>query len=507
MTFHISDSLFSELNDLIATRMGLSFPSGRESDLERGVCSAAREFGYRDVEMCIRWLLSSRLTRSQIETLAIHLTVGETYFFRENKAFEALEQIILPESIQRSKKSRQLRIWSAGCASGEEPYSIAMLLSQTLPDLGDWNITILATDVNHRALNKAHIGIYNRWSFRDCPQRVKQKYFERTEDGDFEICPDIKRMVTFGYHNLAEDPYPSLLNNTNAMDIIFCRNVLMYFVPDKQATAIQNFYLCLTDGGWLIVSPSECSHALYPQFVAVPDGNVPLYRKDSQSHRLTEALQTARAPSTVPIEGTTASPRRYRERRRESHGRSRPAVTSALEEEPRDRAGSKPTREQEAGALYEQNRYVEAEEAALALLSRNQTDPEATALLAKICANQGRLSEALIWCQKVISINKLNPSYHYLLATILQEQGQSEGAVSSLKHALFLDPTFALAHVALGNLARRQHKSRESRRHFMNALSLLSTHRPEDVLPQADGMTAGRLIEVINSTAYMEKLP
>lgn len=272
--------------------MGLRFPKERWRDLERGIRSAAPEFGFKDTPSCIHWLLSAPLTKSQIEILASHLTIGETYFFRDKKVFEILEQHILPEFLRlRQASEKRLRIWSAGCCTGEEPYSIAILLSQIIPEWKDWNITILATDINPCFFQKASGGVYNEWSFRETPLWIKERYFERREDGCFEILPFIRKMVTFSYLNLAEDTYPSPFNNTNAMDLIFCRNVLMYFDTEHEKNVIQNLYRSLVEGGWLIVSPSETSHLLFSQFVTVNFPEVVIYKKDD--HR----PQTVEVPS------------------------------------------------------------------------------------------------------------------------------------------------------------------------------------------------------------------
>lgn len=266
----IPDFYLSHLSEFVAAQIGLHFPKERWRNLERGIFSAAREFGFKDAESCIQWLSSARLTKNQIEILASHLTVGETYFFREKKSFDILEEHILSELIRsRQNMERHLRVWSAGCSTGEEPYSIAILLNKMLFNLKDWNITILATDINPRFLQKATEGVYNEWSFRDTLPWIKERYFKKTKEGRFEILPHIKKLVSFSYLNLAEDSYLSLLNNTNAMDIIFCRNVLIYFTPGLARKVIQNLYRCLIDGGWLIVSPSETSHILFSQFMAV----------------------------------------------------------------------------------------------------------------------------------------------------------------------------------------------------------------------------------------------
>src|SRR3989338_5556360 len=142
--------LLSEASELISSVMGLHFPESRMNDLERNLASAAHEFGFRDTESFKRWLLINPLSKDHIEKLASHLTVGETYFFREKENFAALEEHILPELIRlRQGGERRLRIWSAGSSTGEEPYSIAILLRKLIADLNEWNITILARSEEH----------------------------------------------------------------------------------------------------------------------------------------------------------------------------------------------------------------------------------------------------------------------------------------------------------------------------------------------------------------------
>ncbi|HEY4487538.1 MAG TPA: protein-glutamate O-methyltransferase CheR, partial [Candidatus Paceibacterota bacterium] len=260
--------------------MGLHFPQERRRDLVRGIEAAALEFGFDSKERCIEWLLSSPLRKDQIEILASYLTVGETYFFRDKHTFDALEQTILPELIRRRRdQDRRLRIWSAGCCTGEEAYSIAIQLSQCLPNHADWNITILATDINPDFLQRASAGRYGEWSFRSSPAWIKDRYFRKISGSRYEILPHLKKMVTFSYLNLAADTYPSLINNTNAMDVILCRNVLMYFAPAQVKKARQNFYRALVPDGWLIVSAVETSPLLFDDFSTVSFPGALLYRK------------------------------------------------------------------------------------------------------------------------------------------------------------------------------------------------------------------------------------
>lgn len=483
----LSDISLSELSEFVATKMGLHFPKERWRDLERGIASAAGEFGFKDLGSCIHWLVSSPFTRNQIEVLAGHLTIGETYFFREKRGFEVIEGHILPDLIRsRQGTERRLRIWSAGCCTGEEPYSIAILLHKIIPDLKDWNITILATDINPLFLKKAEDGLYGEWSFRDTPVWIKEGYFRKKKDGRLEILHDIKKMVTFSYLNLAEDTYPSLLNNTNAMDLIFCRNVLIYFTHERQARAVLNLYRSLIDGGWLIVSPSEASHLLFSQFSTINFQDAILYRKTYSSEFRIPSFEFE-FQTTEPI-SDIASLQSARQIEVVKQKKIEPELNPYTE----------------AKTFYEQGSYEAAINKIMGLIRDGQADSKAISLLSRAYANQGRLSEALAWCEKAIEQDKLNPGLYYLRATILQEQGAIDEAIISLKQALYLDQDFVPAHFALGNLAMREGRLKESDRHFQNALLLLGKFRKEDILPESDGITAGRLSEIIGTMLHKE---
>ncbi len=293
----LSDALISRLIEHLSANTGLFFPEKRRNEIRQKMTAAMTDFGFEDAEEFIRWLLSAPLTKQQVEKLARHLTVQETYFFREGKTFEVLERVILPELINsRRNTEKRIRIWSAGCSTGEEPYSIAILLNKLIPDIKDWSITILATDINPDGLQKARQGIYTEWSFRDTPKWVSEQYFEMIERGHYAIRSPVKEMVTFSYLNLSEDNYPSLSNGTNAMDLIFCRNVLMYFAPESALPVIRRFHRSLLDGSFLIVSTVEVSTLFSSDFDPVRMRDVTLYKKDGGHKEQAKAVHPLPTP-------------------------------------------------------------------------------------------------------------------------------------------------------------------------------------------------------------------
>ena len=462
----VPDALLSRLSDCLESQMGLHFPETRWRDLERGIAAASRDAGQADVEGFIRNLLVEPLTRVRVEQLASHLTVGETYFFREKECIDMLEQHVLPELLRaRAQGGKHLRIWSAGCCTGEEPYSIAILLDRLIPDLDEWYLTIRATDINPLFLRKAVQGVYGAWSFRSTPGWVKERYFSRRPDGCFEILPRIRRMVSFSYLNLAEDGYPSLAGDTSVMDVILCRNVLMYFAQPRVKAVIDNLQRSLADGGWLVTSLAETSSTQFSALATVEFPGVFLYRKKPVPERL---IGSTEYPASEP------------------GGAMEHEAISAVSEAS---MASNMTRLVPEGVIGDGD----------VAQVQDVGEHDAAGRKARACADEGRLAEAGIWCGKAIAADKLNPAHYYLDAVISQEQGRVEAAEHALGRALYLEPDFALAHFALGNLCLSGGRRREAWRHFDNALALLSAYPADALPPESDGLSAGRLVDIIVS--------
>ncbi|HEY4356301.1 MAG TPA: CheR family methyltransferase [Acidobacteriaceae bacterium] len=495
MAASLSDDLLEPLSSWLAVHTGLHFPKERWLDLNRGVTAVARALQFPNTESYVRSLLSSAASKAQIEGIVRHLTVGETYFFRHQASLTALRTHALPALIQsRRQTGRSLRIWSAGCCTGEEPYSLAILLQQTLLDWREWDIRILATDINTHFLQRARHGSYRDWSFRETDSSFQRTYFTNPQKDCFEILPEIKAMVTFAYLNLAEESYLSPFGEVRGMDLILCRNVLIYFSPEQARKTVQRLHGSLAPDGWLTVSPSEASQTLMSDFFPVLSPGAILYAKEGgrkvnasppalwqpSEWRLSETVPEPTPPDKLPTPNFVAE-------------HPVPALQAAPVRQPI-------SAEEQAHALYELGDYAGASEILLAALSESPRDAPAMALLARMRANQGKLTEALGWCEKAITADKLNPSGHYLLAAILQEEGHFAAAATSLERALYLDPNFVLAHFSLGNLRQRQGKHHESVRHFRNALRALRACPANVALPESDGITPERLAEIIEST-------
>lgn len=432
------------LAERITQATGLAFPTDRMDDLASGIAAASQELGFTDAAAAASALVSRQVSREQAEILARHLTIGETYFFRGKRFMDVLRGSILPMVIQRHAADRRLRIWSAGCASGEEPYTVAMILDQMIKDRASWDIRILATDINRRLLEKGTPGVYGRWSFRGCPAALRRKYFRSCGDSREEIMPEIRRMVTFSFHNLAADEFP------RALDIIICKNVLMYLSAETRHRVLQGFRDSLMPGGFLFVSPTEASMPQEAGFIPVMTGSPVAFVVGSVlPAEKEEAVSPLCETGTVPNEPIAPSVRAPA-RRRIAGRRETPDV----------------------------------------LLSR-----------ARSLADRGDLEQALHQCRAAIAADKSRAASHLLEGMILEEMGRLDEAASSMRRSLYLDPDSVIAHFSLGILARKRGRIVLSERYFRNVVHLLAPFADGDPIPGSDGLTAAALRQLVRGYA------
>lgn len=245
-----------KLRDFLSQAMGLYFSNERLHELETSLIGAVSDLGFNSIDECVVSLLSYPLTQERTRKLASHLTVGETYFFRDQKLFTYLEEDLLPGLMLRSRLTgNPLRIWSAGCCTGEEAYSIAILLSR-LQNLKRDKVELFASDINPKFLARAASGTYTSWSFRGVPQSIKTSFFNATSDKRFSLKPPLKSLVQFSYANIVDD-FDNYSILSKPMDIIICRNVLIYFSEEKAVQTIRRFKNLLVPGGILILAPVE----------------------------------------------------------------------------------------------------------------------------------------------------------------------------------------------------------------------------------------------------------
>jgi len=251
-TLPLSDDVFRLLRDLIKDYCGIYFDDNSKYLLERRLSKRVRNCHLNDFRDYYRLLLYDKRREDELSFVVDVLTVNETYFFRELSQLKTLVEEILPELKNTNRDTRKIRIWSAGCSTGEEPYTIAMMILEQGHLLG-WDIEILGSDINQRVLQHARQGVYRKNSFRTTEEHFMEKYFSR-EDGSYKINNNVKQLVSFSCLNLFD---PFKIKFVGHMDVILCRNVLIYFDQETRKKVIKSFYERLTDGGYLLLGHAE----------------------------------------------------------------------------------------------------------------------------------------------------------------------------------------------------------------------------------------------------------
>jgi chemotaxis protein methyltransferase CheR len=466
----LADDHYLKFRDLVVNHAGLHFPERKRTDLERGVFRALSKSPQATVDDYFE-ALAANPADDQMGRLVNFLTVGETYFYRDEGQFQLLKNDILPRLIaDRLATTRRLRIWSAGCATGEEPYSLAIVLRELIPFVDTWDVGILGTDINSDSLKKAKAGRYGQWSFRNVPQAWLDQHFSSPTDGALQISDKIKQMVGFNHLNLKSDDFPSALSQTMALDLIVCRNVAIYFDEATTRQVMNRFYDSLLPGGWLLMGASD---PIPPndKFWTRNFSGTFIYQKKSPE------FDVRRAPKQPPA--AAAPPKR--------------------ESRPRK---SKPQPVKPIDLLAESQTLLEMGQPALAanrLADYRKDHPDSTQsllLMAKVEVARGDLGQALALVEQVIGLDKLNINAYYLLAAIHQNSGADEKAKACLKKTVYLDKTFIAGHFALGCLFQKENQAGAAEKAFKNVVRLMVGRSKDELVPECNGTTYGKLLEI-----------
>ncbi len=272
----LPDDMFRLLRDFIHDYCGLYFDDNSKFLLERRLSRRLEQHRLKNFEEYYRFLRYDRKREEELTVLVDNLTTNETYFFRESPQLRAFSEEILPELRESLAGRKVLRIWSAGCSTGEEPYTIAMLLLESGDWWRDWQVEILGSDINQRVLHTARKGVYKKTSHRVTSPAMLAKYFVEEDKADYRIVDKVKELVSFSSLNLLDPVKTNLISN---MDVIFCRNVIIYFDKEAKKKVIESFASKLREGGYLLLGHSESLINLSNAFVLRTLKNDMVYQK------------------------------------------------------------------------------------------------------------------------------------------------------------------------------------------------------------------------------------
>lgn len=467
---------------LVRERTGIRILDHQMDTLRRTVADALFRFGHGDAADYLATLRAARASSPEHEHLIAGITVGESYFFRDQAQMAWLREHWLPRLIaqRRAENNLSLRIWSAGSSDGQELYSVAMLLAEQLPDLERWNLHLLGTDINAEALARALRGRYSEWSLRATPEAARQRHFRQEKDRAWSVSAGLRGHVHFAYLNLREDSFPSMLSETNALDLILCRNVFIYFDPAIVAEVMRKFHACLVPGGHLLLGASDLIDS------GTLDGFT-LHGLDNAFYLQRHASAPAAAQELAPTPPRTPA-------RADVHVVSRPAPSPAV---------TATTRYEDITRLLGREAWHEALEAA----SRRQAGGDDNALTrqfrAKALANLGRAREALEACDASLALDGGDKHSHFLRALILLELHRLPAAEESLRRTLFLDRNFVEAHYQLGLLQMRRGAREGGIKSMKNALAIAERAQPDRRLHDAAGRDHERMAAILRHELRM----
>jgi chemotaxis protein methyltransferase CheR len=486
----------SRFRTLISRRLGLLFEDDKLDYLVEVLRERLEAAGSSRADAYLESLASG--APEEIRALARRLTVGETYFFRYLDHFRAFTDVVLPDRARYQQDRRQLRILSAGCSSGEEAYTLAVLVREHLPNAASWDVQIRGIDINPSMIEKATLARYSAWALRETPAEMRERYFQ-LQGREYQLEKPVRSGVSFAERNLLDDD-PSFWH-PGAFDVVFCRNVTMYFTPEVMRSVVARITRSLTVGGFLFLGHAETlrgvsqehhlrhTHNTFyyqrrdadlkmgsvrgepatppPAQVATASLSVALGLDDlswvdviqNASDRIAKLTQAPTLPSAPPIAV-----------REPGEWDLRPAVE-----------------------MLRQERFADAMDLLQSLPPASRTDTDAQLLRGVLLTNGGKLAEAEIVCAQILSSDELHAGAHYLVALCREHADDRQAALEHNQAAAYLDARFAMPHLHLGLLARRSGDIESARTELERALSLLELEDPSRILLYGGGFSRDAL--------------
>jgi len=450
---------FQRLKHFVIATTGLQYYADKDDALAERVEARRSVLGCGPADYFNRVLDANH--PEEFAALVDEITVGESYFFRYPHQFDALRHVVVPACMANRPPDLPLRVWSAGCASGAEAYSVAILLrGEPAEGWGGRRCSILGTDINRKAIAAARAGIYNNWDLRVTTEAQKRQWFDQA-GASWSIRPEFREGVTFTRHNLVADIDAFAGIHAGAFDIIFCRNVMIYFSAELMRRLLHRISECLADGGWLFVGHAEPYFEIANFLAPVPAAGAAIYRKSptgTLANHCQEPVDVAPAwideqasisdlfpppPAIVPA----------------------PAIPGDLDPLPK-------AAEPAAAAAADQGGLI-----------RRHSDA-------------GNWAAAMEVCELGLRQRPLDATLHFARALICEHMGAPDTAEQALRQALYLDRSFALAHFHLGRLLAGRGDRRSAERSFRNAMRVVEGHADLEAVSMGDGLTVAECREL-----------
>ena len=450
----LSDHEFTTLTTLLYRAAGLAFDDSRRESLAFSVHERMRAAGCVDVASYLA-LVGDVAGADERQALLDEVTIPETHFFRNPPQIRALRKYVLPELLKQAGATRRLRIWSAGCSTGEEPYTIAMLLHELLPASSGWDIKVIASDISTRALAAARRGRYSERAFVMTEPVDLQRFFVLdTNNGCYEVRAEIKELVEFRHHNLVTEVPPV---GPGQLDLLLCRNVTIYFDRETTRSLMERFHTSLRDGGYLFLGHAETLWQITDAFALVPLGDAFVYRRPGPS---------GERRTVLPDRRTENEPRPTKADRRRT---------------------------------VDDRRKLSSLRPRLLLPPPPAAAPPATVdplVAVRAATDAGRYAEAADLAAEVTTADPLRQEAHYLHGLALTNLGRDADALVVLRKAVYLAPEDGFAHFLLAGALERLEEPVAAIRSYRAAANTLGARPLDAVAPELGGRSVAELAGV-----------
>ncbi|ACA14813.1 MCP methyltransferase, CheR-type [Methylobacterium sp. 4-46] len=463
------DPAFAALKAAIVARTGHHYYADKDDLLWDRLRGRLRAAAAPDAGAYLAHLSASEEEWAALEA---EITIGETFFFRYAEQFAALRRTILPERIAARAREKRLRIWSAGCSTGPETYSLAILLHEILGEaLAEWRIALTGTDINREVLAVARRAEYGAWALRSLSAEERARYFRRgARENTFALRPEFRGLARFEPQNLLH-----LVDGTASLaltdyDLILCRNVLIYFHPDTVMAVVRALAERLRPGGWLLLGHAEPNPAFAEILRPVSLPGTAAYRRPEEDPAPLPALPPGPAQESFPPRVPPPAPSRP--------ARRAPARPSPPPAPPASPAGESPPGESPPSES-----------------PPSESPPGAALAAVRALADAGDLDASWQACRAALQADPTDARLRFYEGLLARARARPEEAERAFRAAIYLEKGFVMAHYHLGLTLIALGRGAAGRRAVENALRLAAPLPPETELPEGDGLTAARLTD------------
>ncbi|HKI48099.1 MAG TPA: CheR family methyltransferase [Desulfobacteria bacterium] len=461
----------------ITEKTGIGFDERKRKQLGEIVETRCRRLGLNHINDYYNLLRNPSVKGREFGTLMDILTIQESFFFRHKAQFQALRHFCLaPMMNQKKADHRKINIWSAGCANGEEAYSIAMLVRELASDDFQMKFHIKGTDISRQALLKAKEGVYTERAIRGLAPHYLDRYF--TKQGDrYLLSADIKTMVDFEYFNLSEEPFP--MDTMPRWDIIFCRNVIIYFTQNHSRKLMKNFYASMADGGFLFAGFSETMRYLNDDFIPIQMDDAFIYQKPFPGQPSTSAT-AARSKSIkkhiAPLEKKSGR-----------HFQKSPSKKPILSSRGTRRTTTGPAEINLPQTIARPKKIENADRTPSTFLDENLS-------VARELADKGETIAAATILDNIVRQDPLLTEAYFMLAMIHNDAGNLDQSRHYLKKVTYLEPENPLAHLHLADIFKAASRKKDAAREYTTVISLLENRKNPETDELGDGFTSQAIL-------------